>query len=540
MGILSWVCKKRSLFLGVSMILCIFMFSGCANHGETKKNNKGTLYIGMTNAPDSFNPLFNPGIAGRFAIRFMYDTLLGMPEPNEFTPQLAESINTEDNQNFIIKLNPNAKWTDGQPVTAQDVVYTFNLIANPTVETTKGTYIKMLEGLDDKGQLAAGNQIPDLIAKDEHTVAFKTKVPVDPNYIKSMLGFEVYIIPKHVFENIQPETISNSEAVKNPMVTSGPFKFVKYATNDYVEYAANTDYYKGTPKLKKIFLRIMNGTNLVTELKSGNIQMAAGGSIGIVPVKDLEILQNDKKLVVKSAPSNSVQFLEVNNSNPMFNVKFRRAITMAINREKIIDQLYKGNAHMVPTLYTSISPVYNKNLQPLRYDPVKAKQELAESGFDISKELTLQVPLGNVLREQSADLIQQDLKGIGINVKQQKLDFPTVLSNGRKGNYELMLMSYVPSVEPDYSAYFTPGNSSNYSQTNDPKLTDMFVKALAMTSLTERRMAYSAIQEFLNEQQFLTTLCAPDDIIAQSKELNGGIKDFWEGSLDDLHEWSLK
>jgi len=539
MGILTWLCKKKILILGASMLILTSFLSGCGgNKGGAGKSD--TLYIGLTNAPDSFNPIFNPGIAGQFAIRFMYDTLLGMPEPNKFTPQLAESIETKDNQNYTIKLNPKAKWTDGKPITAEDVVYTFNLIANPKVETTKGTYINMLEGLDDKGKLTTGNAIPDLVAKDEHTVTFKTKSPVDPNYVKGFLGFKVFIVPKHVFETIDPATISNSDAATKPTVTSGPFKFVTYVTNDHVEYTANKEYYKGIPKLSRIFMRIMNGTNLVTELKSGNIQMAAGGGIGMVPVKDLDILKKDNKLIVKTVPGWGGQFLEVNNGNSAFNVKFRRAITMAINRQQIVDQLFKGTAKLVPTIYTMPSPVYDKNIEMLPYDPEKAKQELAESGFDTSKELTLQVPIGNVLREQSADLIQQDLKAIGLNVKQQKLDFPTVLGNAKKGDYELLLLGYGVTVDPDYSSYFIPGGSNNYPHTNDPKLTNMMLKAAAITSADERKAAYIKIQEYMRDNQFLTSLYVGDEIIAQSKDLKGGIKDFWEGSLDDLATWSFK
>ncbi len=112
-----------------------------------------TLYIGMANAPEFFNPFLNPGIAGKYAIRFMYDTLVGMPEPNKFTPALAESFDSKDSQMFTIKINPKAKWTDGKPVTAHDVAFTLNTIANPKVETSKRTYVKMLEGVDDKGIL---------------------------------------------------------------------------------------------------------------------------------------------------------------------------------------------------------------------------------------------------------------------------------------------------------------------------------------------------------------------------------------------------
>ena len=539
MGLFNWMRTKKLFVLGASLVLGAALLSGCSK-GDKAKAGSDTLYIGMANAPEFFNPLMNPGIAGKFAIRFMYDTLLGMPEPNKFTPALAESFETKDNQNFTIKINPKAKWTDGKPVTAQDVAYTLNLIANPKVETSKGSYVKMLEGVTDQGKLPEGvSEISGVAVVDDRTVTLKTKTPVDPNYLKSFLGFEVFIVPKHVFEKLDPAAIASSEAATKPSVTSGPFKFVTYKTNDHVEYVANADYYQGTPKLKKIFIRIMNGTNLVTELKSGNIQMVAGGGIGIVPIKDLDMLKKDSKLMVKTTPALQGQYLDVNNSNPEFNAKFRQAVTTAINRQQIVDQLFKGAAQLVPTIYTPASDVFDKNVKPLAYDPAKAKQLLAESGFDTSKEIVLEVPIGNVLREQSADLIQQDLKAIGLNVKQEKLDFPTLLARSRKGDFQMLLIGYGLTVDPDYSSYFVPGGSNNYAHTDDPKLTKMMLDAAAMTSAEQRKAAYSEIQTYMRDQQFITTLYAPDYIIAQSKNLHGGLKDFWDGSLVNLHEWSF-
>lgn len=537
MGVLHWIHKRKGLILGLTLILGAAVLSGCGNGASNKKD---TLTIGMTNAPESFNPLFNPGTAGQFTARFMYDTLLGMPEPNKFTPHLADSFETQDNQIFTIKLNPKAKWTDGRSVTADDVVFTLNIIANPKVETSKGRYIMMLEGLNNVGKLEQGTEIPGLRAIDEHTVVLRTKRPVDPNYIKSLLGLEVYIIPKHIFEKIDPANISQSEAAMKPAVTSGAYTFVDYKTNDHVEFAANPEYYKGAPKLKKIFIRIMNGTNLVTELKSGNVQMAASGGIGTVPIKDLDILKKDPNLQVRTAPQFGGQYLEINNSNPAFNTQFRRAVTMAINRKRIVDDLYKGAAHIVPTIYSVASPAYDKSVDPLPYDPEKAKQELLASGFDVSKEITLQVPIGNVLREQSADLIQQDLQAIGLTVKQEKLDFPTILANGRKGNYEMMLFGYSLTVDPDYSAYFIPGSGNNISHTDDYALTGMLKQAASLPSTEQRNVVYSEIQKYMRDNQFVTSLYVPDDIHVQSKNLKGGISDFWEGSLDAIQDWHFE
>ena len=540
MGLMSWIHSKKKLVLGLAMVLGVAVLAGCGGSGGGSSKSKDTLTIGMTNAPAEFNPLFNPDIAAQFTIRFMYDTLVGMPEPNKFTPQLADSFESQDNQNFVVKLNQKAKWTDGQPITADDVVFTLNTIANPKVNTTKGSYISMLEGVNNVGKLEGSETISGVQKQDDHTVLLKTKRPVDPNYIKSMLGFEVYIIPKHVFEKIAPEDIQNSDAVTKPTVSSGAFKFVDYKTKDHVELASNDEYYKGKPQLKKIFIRIMNGTNLVTELKSGNVQLAASGGIGVVPVKDLDVLKKEKSLTVDTFPSLNTQYLEVNNSNPAFNVHFRRAVTMAINRQQIIDDLYKGAATLVPTVYTKVSPVYDESVKPLPYDVNQAKQELAQSGFDTSKEITLQVPIGNTLREQSADLIQQNLQAIGLKVKQQKLDFPTILANAKKGDYEMMLLGYALNVDPDYSQYFLPGGGSNFPQTNDAKLTEMMTKAALMANPDERKKAYSEIQTYMRDNQFVTSLYEQDQINVQSTNLKGGIKKFWEGSLDDLYQWHFE
>lgn len=540
MGVLNWMRSKKLLVVGAALVVGVSLLSGCGK-GDKKTANTDTLYIGMANAPDTFNPIFHPGAAGKFAIKFMYDSLLGMPEPNKFTPKLADSFETEDNQNFTIKLNPKAKWTDGKPITADDVAFTLNLIANPKVETSKKSYIKMLEGLDDNGTLPEGTKtISGVVVKDAQTLTLKTKTPLDPNYIKGFLGFEIYILPKHVFEKLEPAAVAISEAVTKPSVTSGPFKFVAYQTNDHVEYAANDDYYLGKPKLKKIFLRIMNGTNLVTALKFGDIHMVAGGGIGIIPIKDFDMLKQDKNLHIESTPAFSDQALVVNNSNPEFNVKFRQAVATATNRQLIVDQLYKGAARVVSTVYVPASDYYDKTVTPLPYDTEKAKQLLAESGFDTSKEIVLHVPIGNVLREQSADLLQQDLKAIGLNVKQEKIDFPTLLAKARKGDYQMILVGYSPLVDPDYSNYFIPGGGANFAHTDDPKLTKMMIEASAMTSAEQRKVAYSEIQKYLNEQQFIISLYAPDYIIAQSKNLKGGIQSFWDGSLVNLHEWSLE
>ncbi len=546
MSLFSNVRSKKGLMLALGIMLgASLLATGCggkkqAASGGTTGGKDKPLFIGLTNAPSGFNPVLCADAAAKWVIGFMYDSLLGQPEINKFTPHLALSIDTKDKQTYTIKLNPNAKWSDGKPITADDVVFTFNLIANPKVATSRGRYIKMLEGVDANGKLKTEGTIPGLVAKDATTVEFKCKAPLDPNYVKGLLGFDVAIIPKHIFEKIDPSKIASSPAATNPTVVSGPYKFVKYVTNDHVELAANDTYVNGAPKIKKVFLKIGNGTNLVVDLKAGKIQMAAGGGIGMVPIKDLDTLKKEKSLKVEASPAPSTQLLIANNTNPAYNVHFRRALTFAIDRQKIVDQLYKGYAQVNPSLYSEASSVFDKSIKPLPFDPETAKKELAQSGFDTSKTITLLVPIGNVLREQSADLIQQNLKAIGLNVQLQKLDFPTMHSRAMKGDFEMLLIGLNQPADPDFSNYYTPGSAGNYSHTNDAKLNELFAAGAAKTDFNERKPIYQEIQKYLKEQCFVTALYAQNYFIVQASNIDGGLKQFYDGSLDDINKWSFK
>lgn len=540
MNLLGKLRSKKIVLLGATLLLGAALVAGCGGAGKssTSGGKSDILYIGLTNAPDSFNPLFTPGAAGTWTMRYMYDTLLVQPEANKFAPALADSIDSTDNQNYTIKLNPKATWSDGKPVSADDVIFTLNTIANPKVESSKGSRIYFLEGLNDVGKLTEGvTAIPDVKKVDDKTVTFKTKTPMDPTLVKAFLGFDVFIIPKHVFETVAPEKISTSEFVTKPTVTSGAYRFSQYKTNDYVELVANETYYKGKPKIGKIFIRIMNGTNLVTELQSGGIQLVASGLLGIVPVKDVELLQKNETLNVYTTPSFTIQYLIANNK--IYNDKFRQALTYAVNRDRMVTDLFKGTAEVVPSAYTSANSYFDNSVKPYPYNPEKAKQLLAESGVDLSKEIVMAVPIGNMLREQSADLIQQDLQAVGLRVTIQKFDFTTQLTKARTGDYELALLGYGYPVDPDVSSLFVSG-PNDFSQTDDSTLTQMFRNASTLTTSDQRRVAYNQIQEYMNEKQFVTALYSPFYIMAQSKSLKGGFGKFWEGGLYDLHNWSLE
>lgn len=506
---------------------------------QTEEGDTSTLMIGMTNAPDSFNPFYAPGVAGKWVQRFMYDSLLVMPEADSFENALASSFETEDNQTFTIEIDPEANWTDGEPVTANDVAFTLNAIANPEVETSLGTRIAMIQGTDDSGVLEEGaEELSGVEVTGDKSLTITTKTPVDIALMQEFVGFDVLIAPEHIFGEIEPTEISNSEAATQPTVFSGPYEFVEYDNDNYVQLEANPDYYRGAPEIETIYGRIMNGTALVTEFQAGNLHMAAGGGIGMVPISDISLLEDVEGLVVEENPSFNGQYMIINNER-FPDPEVRRALIHAIDRQLAVDNLLEGRGEVLASMYSSASPYQSDEIEPLEYDPELATQMLEDAGFDFSQTLKFGVPTGNAVREQNGNLIQQALTEIGVQVDQQNYDFPTWLQTAQDMDYDIGLMGFGHTVDPNVATYIQTGASSNNTGTADPEIDRLLEEGMAGTSFDERFPIYEELSQYMQDQAVIAPLYSDSQFSVQVDYLNGGINEYWAGSLYNVHEWTL-
>ncbi|MGO4994131.1 ABC transporter substrate-binding protein [Jeotgalibaca porci] len=532
-------------FWGFVLTASMMVLAACGNTGSTDEAasstsqstvSSDTLYVGVTNPMGNLSPINASGVSTRWVQRYYFDTLLEMTNPLEFEPKLADTFETDDNQTYTVKLNPDANWTDGTPVTAEDVVFTLNLFANPEVQTT-GLYLTALEGVNNSGKLEEGAEIPNLTVVDEKTFTFKTKVPTDPNYVKEMIGTNIFVQPKHVVGEIAFADLDGSDAFSKPTVTSGPYKFVEYMQDSHMEMTANEDYYRGAPEIKSLFIRVMSGTNLATELQTGGVTFNAGGGIGEIAISDIDMVSAVEGLTLKTQSSWTAQYVYINTTR--FDENIRRAMTHAINRDTIVDNLIKGNADVIAGPYSPASPYYNQDLEPLAYDPEKAKEYVSKSDYDMSQPIEIMVPTGNKVREQSANLIEQDLEAVGFTVEQVTYDFPTTLEKARAADYDLYLGGIAVPVDPDLTSYFGAAGGSNYANLNDPEVNALLEAGKSETDSAKRKEIYDEFQVMMQEKSPIVPLYSQHDVIIKQDALNGGIKEYWGGSLYDVHEWTL-
>lgn len=497
-----------------------------------------TLMIGMTNAPDSFNPLYRPGVAATWVQRFFYDSLLVMPTAETFEPALG-TLDTEDNQVFTVNVDPDANWTDGEPVTAYDVAYTLNTIADPAVETTLGTSVAMIEGTNASGVREDGlDELPGVEVVDDKTLTITTKSPVDLAYISEFLGLNVLILPEHIFGELDIADIPTSEAATKPTVFSGAYQFVEYDNDNYVHVEANPDYYRGAPNIDTVYIRILSGTALITEFQAGNLHMAAGGGIGTVPVQDIGLLEDIDGLTVTENPSFNGQYMIINNekySDP----KVRQAFAHAFDKDIIIDNLLDGRGEVLGSMYSSASPYKDESVAPLEYNPELARELLEEADFDFDTPIEFVVPTGNAIREQTGALIEQWLIDIGLTVNHSTYDFPTWLAMAQDIDYDIGLMGFGHTVDPNTASYIQTDAGSNNMGLADPVVDDLLEKGMAGTNFDERYAIYSDLQKHLQAEMPLVPLFSDSQFSVKVDYLNGGIKEYWAGSLHDLHEWTL-
>ena len=483
-----------------------------------------TVTMAMTSNWDSLIPHDTTSNYSDVIINQIFEKLATIRHDGSFTPGLALSWEmNEDNTVFTFHLDKKAKWHDGQPVTADDVVFTARVMSNADVPAARRS-TRYFAGTDDSGLELSANSI-GVEALDEHTVAFHLKESMDPDYFLAIFNRDFYIIPAHVFEGVAMADINKSAFWQNPIIGSGAFIYDNAISGERVELVANPDFHLGAPKFDRLVIKVVGAQNQMAGLMSGDIDILSDGSISL---QDWDLAQAQENLVCASMPSLGYQYMTCNTSKPYMTQKIRQAIDLAVNRDVIINQLLKGEGEAATGPLPQSHLYFNKELLPIEYNLDKAAQMVKEEGWDESRELLLIVPQGNQVREKSAPLIQQDLARIGIKTRIRTMDFPTLMNMLREGEYDLGLLGSAGSLDPGESVFnVTVGHANNFAHLTDPTLGNLGRDGSQETSFETRKPIYDEYQRVLNEQMPFVWLYFANKLMAYNNRLsNVPVEDF--------------
>lgn len=490
--------------------------SGETTETEASASGEKVITAAISTAWDTMMPLNTTSNYTRMICDQIYDRLTQSKADGSIEGRLAESWTVnEDSSAVTFKLHENAVWSDGEPVTADDVVFSYQMYSDPQVEAKSRYHLQYIAGVDDSGAELSEDSI-EVTADDTYTVTFNLKTSMYADTFLQDID-TVYIIPKHIFEGKTAEEINAPTLWANP-VGSGPFIYDSEINGERMEFVKNPNYYLGAPKIDRLILRVTDSASMLAGLINGDLDMIGYGSILI---DDWELAKQQENLVTESIPTTSYTTMIFNTAKPYMTQEVRQALSMAINRDVLIQAILQGEGEAVVTPISSVSPYYNENVE-VWYDPDKAKSMLEEAGFPFDQTLVFYISSGSSATERTAALIAQDLQKIGVKVRIEQVDFATLMNNMLDGQHDLGLIGSGGTLDPSESREMIyPGSSVNFCQLTDTELSDIIDEGNSKLTFEERKPYFDEYQEMIVERSPMAYLYTKNTLTAYNKRVTG-------------------
>jgi peptide/nickel transport system substrate-binding protein len=519
--------KKLTRFglgLCIALVLAITACTGPTTEtpggpgtGGASQAGGGTVNIYLYQEPAGiFGPLAPASGPDGQVNSLIFQGLMAADPNFELQPVLAEKVDvSSDAKTFTFKLKPGLKWNDGTPLTSADVLFTFNLAANPKSKSAAAGLFASVAGAKDVAD-GKSDTVSGLSAPDDQTFVVKA---AEPNYGLLAQLAPISILPKHVLGDLPLTEVYDNDYFRNPKVTSGPFKFVEYKTSQYVHVVANPEA-NPAPKLSEIYLKPMTSDVATAELGNGGLDIAT------VSPLDLETLTGFDQVGLQEKLGAGFVRIGINQSRDYFkDERVRQAFLYAVNRADLVDKVLNGKAVVQNSdFYTPRAP---KDLNDYAYDPAKAKQLLADAGWDSGREIDLMWVPGQRDRDSSATIVQSQLKEVGVNVKLRQVqpseiakiygdkDFDMVLYGG--GNYAIS--SNNVAVITSCESHYPKGGNINYFC--DPELDKIMKQANGTVDEAKRDELYAKAAHLSNQKADLFWLYSPYGLWAVNKRIQG-------------------
>lgn len=505
---------------------------------EASSSGEKIVNIGVTDSLGGVNPLtIDQTWINKYAVGLQFLPLVDLDENLEFQPMLADSITTEDNQNFIVHINDAAVWSDGTPVTAEDVEYTFLRLASPVI----GNPTMMLyafAGVGDDGFVEEGaTSVEGVKVIDEKTIQFTTKYPIALTTFENTYACYLHTLPKHVIEQFSEEELTTADWFNHPDVVSGPYRLTDYDVNHYITYTANTEYWKGAPRIDKLNFKIVDSSQVYSGLQSGEIDVTHH-TMTAIPQEDYESIEalENVNVIYGSPITNQSVFIQTAN---ITDARVRQALVYAIDRNQILEQLMKGHGEVVDGFLSSASPFYDDSIVPLEYNPEKAKELLEEAGWDGSQTLRFYVNSGDGTFVNAAQVMVAQWAAVGIKVEVQTVDLATLMTIAGTTDYDLFAVQYTYApVDPYPDVSWLLGGEGSWTGYGDDSINEALEKTQTAGSTEEIKELYSIVDKKVQEDVPMFSAYIISAQGAVSKRLTGVNANVY-GFFNNVQEWDI-
>ena len=432
---ISMIRVSRNFFSRLFTSGCVALLLAAALPAAAQ-NKPRDINIGLQAAITSMDPHYHNLSPNNSMMLHLFEPLIKRDENQKLVPGLATSWKAVDDLTWEFKLRKNVRFHDGTPFTAEDVAFTLKRAPNvPNSPSSFGTFVK---------------PIVDVKIVDPYTIVFKTATPhvLLPSDLASVL-----IISKLNGEKATTEDYNSGKAA----IGTGPYKFVEYVPNQRVVVKANYGYWGGEEPWDKVTFKILTSPAArVAALMSNAVEF-----IETVPTADIAKLSADKNYSLVDKVSNRVIYVHLNQStdksppfvtakdgkpldkNPFRDVRVRKALSIAINRDAIVDRVMEKKAVAAGQLLPDFFYGTSKKLKPAKFDPEGAKKLLAEAGYPNGFAMTLHGPNNRYINDANVlQAIAQFYSRIGIDTKVETMPSNVYFTRATKLEFGYMLLGW--------------------------------------------------------------------------------------------------
>jgi len=534
------VTKLRGISSGIILTILVVgsvCLGGCGDGndrtGEASSGSGsgpvagGTAVVALSSDPDVLNPLiYNSSNAGRVYAE-IHDGLTEMGEDLAYHPRIAESWEiSPDGRAVTYHLRP-WRWSDGQPLTAGDVVSSFDLFTNPLVASPRrGSFRDVLSA----------------VALDSNTVRYELARPL-PNPIQVTWH---HILPYHLTRGLDPANV-REWALNHQPLSSGEFSLENWAHNRTLSLVRN-DYYPGTPALldRVVFTILPEESSRLVALESGEVDL-----VDNVPPDAARRLEESGKVRITAVGGRRFYYLQWNFANPLFaGADIRKALSLAIDRERMVETLLLGfgspaNGPILPAIWN-----HHESLAPDPFDPVRARRMLAAAGWrdsdgdgvvekdGVDFRFEILTKQGDPVRENGSVILRENLKDIGVEVTILVLELAAGLDRLRSGRFDSYFGRLNANLFGDPSGYVksTAVEEFNNGHYANAQVDSLLTVALGTLDRAEALPVWMEIQELLAADPPAAYLFYPENLVGIGLRLRD-VRPHRLSPINNLAEW---
>lgn len=500
MSVFSGSLPRRKFFTTSALIASGVamgpLLASCGGGGSAA-SGPPALRRGTSDEPRTLDPHFVPGNAGAALMYDMFEGLMTVDAAGKLIPGLAKAFTVSDDQlTYTFQLRDNLRWSDGAPLTADDFVYSFRRCCDPKVPTLGGRILSSLKNFRAIARSQAPVESLGVRAPDPRTVVVEVEKPT--RYLPDALAaFAAAAVPRQAIE-VHGQRWTTPENI----VVSGAYTLAQWVPNTSIQLKKNTNHYDaaGTAIEEVIFYPVERPATAVTRFRGGELDVVFG-----VPADQLEIIRaSDQAKAIHSSEAIGVFYVLLNNAKgPTRDARVRKALSLAVDRDLIANQLLKDEGVPAYSIVPTAMPDYTAPVIPMASEAMEARLAqarglLTEAGYSDAKPLAITYKFGGQeSNRRIAVALQSMWEKIGARITLENVGAAGVVTDGRSGNFEAMRYQYyAPFQDPvGFLALLQTGATENLSRHSDPAYDEALTAADRISDPAQRSQALQAVEQ---------------------------------------------